>query len=182
MLKTALEAIASPRRDHLRDKDTETDATEPQEEAAVEADAAPDGGRDLVPYATRMGQALCELAEKLDADALPVAAGVNATVVVTVDEQQLRDGVGATSLSTGDDLSVADARRLACTASLLPMVLSGESQPLDLGRAARLFDKGQRVALAHRDGGCVFPGCDRPPAWSEVDLPWFHGQVLDCAG
>jgi hypothetical protein len=185
MLKTALEAIASPRRDHLRDNDTDPDTVAADggeaEAEAQAADAAPDGGRDLVPYATRMGQALCELAEKLDADHLPVAAGVNATVVVTVDERQLRDRVGAASLSTGDDLSVADARRLACTANLLPMVLDGESQPLDLGRSARLFDKAQRIALAARDGGCVFPGCHRPPAWAEAHhvTPWSLGGETD---
>jgi hypothetical protein len=129
-------------------------------EAAVggAADAAQVGAERVpVPYATRLGQALCELAERLDADALPIAAGANATVVVTVDERSLRDGAGAASLSTGDDLSVSDARRLACTANLLPMVLGGDSAVLDLGRSARLFDKAQRIALAHRDGGCVSP-------------------------
>jgi Domain of unknown function (DUF222)/HNH endonuclease len=185
MLKTALEAIASPRRDHLRSTgspdDPESDADAAAERDAEGADPAVDETRQPVPYGTRLGRALCELAEKLDAGGLPVAAGANATIVVTIDEQRLRDAVGAASLSTGDDLSVADTRRLACTAAILPIVLGGDSQPLDLGRAARLFDPCQRAALAERDGGCVFPGCERPPAWTEAHhlTPWAMGGKTD---
>ena len=48
---------------------------------------------------------------------------------------------------TGDTLTAAQARRLACTAKLIPAVLGGDSIPLDLGRARRLFSPGQRKAL-----------------------------------
>jgi hypothetical protein len=103
--------------------------------------------------------------------------------VVTVDEQRLRDGVGTAVLSTGDDVSAAEARRIACNAGILPIVLGGGSVVLDLGRTARLFDKTQRVALAARDGGCVFPGCGRPPAWTEAHhvTPWSRGGKTDLA-
>jgi hypothetical protein len=104
-------------------------------------------------------------------------------VVVTVDEQRLRDGVGTAALSTGDDVSAAEARRIACNAGILPIVLGGGSAVLDLGRTARLFDKTQRVALAARDGGCAFPGCDRPPARTEAHhvTPWACGGKTDVA-
>lgn len=38
-------------------------------------------------------------------------------------------------------------------------------QPLDYNRAQRRFSTRQRRALVIRDGGCVFPGCDRKPKW-----------------
>jgi hypothetical protein len=37
-----------------------------------------------------------------------------------------------------------------------------------VGREQRLFTARQRIALAARDGGCRWPGCDRPPSWTEA--------------
>jgi hypothetical protein len=61
------------------------------------------------------------------------------------------------------------------------MVLGRKSAPLDLGRAARLFSPAQKIALAARDGGCVFPGCERPPGWTEAHhvTPWSMGGETD---
>jgi Domain of unknown function (DUF222)/HNH endonuclease len=162
MLTARLDAIASPRRDHLRD----------------EAEAA-EG--EQVPYANRLGRALCDLVEGIRGRDLPVADGVNATLIVTVDEQTLRDRVSAATLASGDEIPVEELRRLACNADILPMVLGSDSQPVDLGRASRLFSKGQKTALAARDGGCVFPGCERPPGWTEAHhvQPWSAGGKTD---
>ncbi|SHH49668.1 HNH endonuclease, partial [Jatrophihabitans endophyticus] len=32
----------------------------------------------------------------------------------------------------------------------------------------RLFTETQRLAMIARDGGCTFPGCDVPPAWTQA--------------
>ncbi|MDO5535566.1 MAG: DUF222 domain-containing protein, partial [Propionibacteriaceae bacterium] len=68
-------------------------------------------------------------------------------------------------LATGEDIAAGDLRRLLVEADLLPVVLGGESEVLDLGRERRFADPLQKVALTLRDGGCVFPGCDMPPSW-----------------
>ena len=39
---------------------------------------------------------------------------------------------------------------------------------MNIGREQRLFTTRQRIALAARDGGCLFTDCDRPPAWCEA--------------
>ncbi len=39
--------------------------------------------------------------------------------------------------------------------------------PLDAGREHRLFQPKQRLALAARDGGCMWPGCDLPASYCE---------------
>ena len=66
---------------------------------------------------------------------------------------------------------------MACDADLIPVVLGGASEPLDVGRAKRLFTGGLRTAIIHRDRHCTFPGCDRPPDWCDAHhvKPWWAG-------
>ncbi|TFD11133.1 DUF222 domain-containing protein [Cryobacterium sp. TMT1-2-2] len=58
--------------------------------------------------------------------------------------------------------------RHLCDAGYLGILFSQDGQPLNVGRDERLFNRDQRRALAARDGGCRWPGCDRPPSWSEA--------------
>jgi hypothetical protein len=96
-------------------------------------------------------------------------AGTGVTMVVTVPLEVLRRGVGAAQIEGVDaSISAATARRLAASAAIIPAVLGGPSEPLDLGSAQRLFSPAQRRALAIRDGGCLWPGCGAPPGWCEV--------------
>ena len=57
--------------------------------------------------------------------------------------------------STGDRVTAEQARRLACQARIIPVVLGGKGEVLDLGRSARLFSPAQRKALAIRDRECT---------------------------
>ncbi|MGN6243588.1 MAG: DUF222 domain-containing protein [Motilibacteraceae bacterium] len=76
--------------------------------------------------------------------------------------------------SAGSRISVEQARLLACEAGIIPVVLDGESRPIDVGRAKRLATPDQRRLLALRDKGCVGPGCDRPPDWSQAHhITWW---------
>ena len=72
-------------------------------------------------------------------------------------------------------------RRLACDAGVLPAVMGGDGQPLDLGRRQRTVTPAQRTALIVRDGGCIFPGCDRPPSWSDAHhiIHWLNRGPTD---
>ena len=66
-------------------------------------------------------------------------------------------------LPSGDRLSVAAVRRLACDAEIIPAVLGAEGQVLDVGRSQRLVTTGIWNALVLRDRHCAFPGCSRLP-------------------
>lgn len=86
-----------------------------------------------------------------------------ATVVVRVDLQTLQDGVGTATIDGLDQpVSAGEARRIAASAgTVVPMVLGGAGEVLDLGRAQRLFTPAQKLVLYERDGGCAF--CGAPP-------------------
>jgi hypothetical protein len=74
-------------------------------------------------------------------------------------------------------ISASEARRLACRAGIIPAVLGGASQVLDLGRTRRLHTRSQRIAIAARDRGCTAEGCDWPPGLCHVHhhTPWARG-------
>jgi hypothetical protein len=69
------------------------------------------------------------------------------------------------------------ARRLACDAGIIPVLLGSRGEPLDIGRLTRVVPTGMRRALELRDGGCRFPGCDRPASWCDAhhQRSWAHG-------
>jgi hypothetical protein len=72
--------------------------------------------------------------------------------------------------------------RLRAATALLPPTLGGApTQPLEVGRTTRVIQPAQRSALAVRDGGCVFPNCERPLAWCEAHhlRHWLHGGPTD---
>ena len=82
--------------------------------------------------------------------------------------------------SDGVPLAAATVRRLACDAGVIPTVMGGDSQVLDQGRRTRTVSRAQRRALIVRDGGCVFPGCDRPASWCDAHhiIHWLdHGRT-----
>ena len=90
-------------------------------------------------------------------------------VRVTITERELRARTGHGRLQAGQlAVSIETVERLACTQGLLPVVFDAHGQPLDVGREQRLFTPRQRVALAERDGGCMWTACERPPSWSEA--------------
>lgn len=76
-----------------------------------------------------------------------------AKVVITMAWDVLKAqlvGVGQTL--TGEALSPATVRKIACTADLIPAVLGSHGELLDLGRAARLASPAQHLALWRRTG------------------------------
>jgi hypothetical protein len=171
MLKTAIHAICAPKRDHLRDHPGATDTTGTESESVYD--------RDL-DFRTRLGMGCAELCSHLPADRLPANGGLGATLMVRLDLDTLRKGIRAATLSTGTRVSAAQARLMACNLGIIPQVFGGSSVPLDHGHERRLFTRHQKQALAARDGGCTFPGCDRPPEQSEAHhwrQAWANGAT-----
>jgi hypothetical protein len=72
-------------------------------------------------------------------------------------------------------------RVLSCAASIVPAAFDRDGNPLWMGDRSRLATPWQRRALAVRDGGCVFPGCDSPVSWTDAHhvTPWEHDGPTD---
>ena len=65
-------------------------------------------------------------------------------------------------------VSAGTLERNLCDTGFLNITFDDHGNGIDLGREQRIFSPAQRAALAVRDGGCMWPGCDRPPAWTET--------------
>ncbi|GAB6986031.1 HNH endonuclease signature motif containing protein [Nocardioides pyridinolyticus] len=150
--------------------------------AAPKHRAATEGpGPERRPTPEALGQAFRELIERYPVDRLPKTGGTNATVVVTMELDVLLGRLEkAGVLDTGERISPAMARRLACEAGVIPVVLGGASQPLDVGRRRRLFTEAQRVAMSVRDRGCAAEGCDHTTGLhAHHKTRWTDGGTTD---
>lgn len=121
---------------------------------------------------------ICEVALEHARDAK--RARVHASLVIdwtTLTEGELGRSDGA---FTGP-IHPQDVRRLLCDCSLSRVIIGPDGLPLDIGRARRTIPPGMRRALVVRDGGCRFPGCDRPPGWCDGHhvIHWADGGPTD---
>ncbi|QHO69722.1 HNH endonuclease signature motif containing protein [Marisediminicola antarctica] len=69
---------------------------------------------------------------------------------------------------TLDPISIETIQRNLCDTGHIPVLFDDDGQCLNVGHTRRHFTARQRIALATRDGGCMFPSCDRPPSWCEA--------------
>ncbi len=103
------------------------------------------------------------------ADGSKVLGSRRPAVRVLVAERDLVERSGHGYLEgQSEPVSIHTVERNVCAAGILPIVFDDCGQPMRMGRKSRLFTEAQRIALAARDGGCRFPGCDRPPSWTEA--------------
>ncbi|TNC28600.1 HNH endonuclease signature motif containing protein [Amycolatopsis alkalitolerans] len=142
----------------------------------------PDGSPDERDTAERRGDALAEIiALAARVDDLSVQGGERALMMVTVTLDDVRDQLRNALLDVPGCHAPDDLRRLACEVAILPAMFSARGEPLYLGRTQRLASRAQRRVLAHRDSGCVFPGCSRGPRWCVAHhlRHWSAGGATD---
>jgi 5-methylcytosine-specific restriction protein A len=120
--------------------------------------------------------AICEHA--LDDGYLPAEGGQRPHFTAILNFETLRTQARGAELEFGGMTTAAQLRRLTCDAKITPVVLGGDGQPLDVGREKRCVTPAQRKAIAARDGGCAYPGCDKTPRWCEVH----HIVITLCTG
>ena len=144
----------------------------------------PDGSPDPRSLAQRQGDALADIVHlAAKSDGLPKQGGQKPHINVHLDLNTLTDAVATATLDSGTALCPSAARRLACDADIIPIVLNGESVPLDVGRTRRLVKPAQRKALVARDRGCAYPGCPLAARWCDAHhvTHWVDGGKTDLA-
>jgi Domain of unknown function (DUF222) len=147
---------------------------------ALDALCLPRGPEDERTAGQRRADALGEIcARVLDSGQLPQCGGERPHLNVIIPLAELEQRARTASLDFGARLSTADLRMPACDARVVPVVLGGAGQPLDVGRARRTIPDGLRRAIAARDRGCAKPGCGRPASWCEIPHleAWEKGGV-----
>jgi hypothetical protein len=110
-------------------------------------------------------------------DTTVTSGGERPHVTVTVDYETLKGQIERLPEMSGMPVTPETVRRITCDASIIPMVLGSESEPLDVGRRTRTIPTAIRRALEHRDGHCTWTGCGVPVTWCDAHhkIHWAEG-------
>ncbi|MGZ8628419.1 MAG: DUF222 domain-containing protein [Actinomycetota bacterium] len=128
--------------------------------------------------AQRRADALGEVCRQwLDRPDRPTVGGELPHLTVTVSAETLAGGAGVCEMDHVGPIPIGTARHLACDASVMRVVLSERSEPLDVGRRSKVVPPPMRRAVIVRDRRCRFPGCDRPHTWCDAHhvVHWADG-------
>ena len=174
LVEAAFQAVLSPRRGGPRFVDPaqlaadEALKLDPRTDAQIAADAF---------------VAMIQLA--VDADPGTLFGKRRPAVRVLVTAETIASGSGAGRLQeSGEPVSLETIQRFRCDAGVIGIAFDDDGQCMNVGRTQRLFTERQRIALAARDGGCMFGDCDRPPSWTEahhIDHWYEDGGKTDVA-
>jgi hypothetical protein len=152
--------------------------TDPLSPAAVLAQQISDDARSPEQYASDVFTELVTAGSTADTSRLPVTGGpvVRILALKTVLEAHDTDATAAneTDGSPGylegadDPISVDTVDRARCTGSEFVTWFDDHGAAVDVSPERRLFTARQKILLAVLFGGCVFPGCTRPPSATEA--------------
>jgi hypothetical protein len=104
----------------------------------------------------------------LTADPSVVPGAGRAAVRVIVTEKVLTERAGSALLEESmTAISFGKLGEYLCEGGTVGVICNDDGT-IDVGREQRLFTPRQRTVLGVRDGGCRFPGCEKPPSWCEA--------------
>ncbi|WGW12384.1 DUF222 domain-containing protein [Saxibacter everestensis] len=153
---------------------TATPGTSPSSAAAPAEDPA---GADSRSYQRKLLDGLIGHCARALRTGAVHSGGTAASIMVTIDYDTLyakTSGHGV--LAHTGPVPVSTVRELACDANLIPVVLGGTGQILDVGATRRLFTPAQRRAIIARDHGCIMPGCTAPASWCATHHVHYHSH------
>jgi len=150
--------------------------------AVIDAKAKPLTADDDRSMVQRQAEALADVCgyvlDHAPSSVLPDAGGHRPHLNVLIRLEDLQNRARAACLDFGGPVAPESLRMLCCDAGVVPIVMNGTGQPLDVGRIRRTIPDGLRRAVAARDRGCAHPGCGRPISWTEIH----HIHPWECGG
>ncbi|MFD1375899.1 HNH endonuclease signature motif containing protein [Micrococcus antarcticus] len=96
-------------------------------------------------------------------------------VMLTLDELEGRARTHGIT-QHGFKLDATDLRQTLARARIIPMVLGGRGELLDIGRSQRKHPNYMRLGVAVRDRGCIVPGCTMDPERCNIHHIWFWSE------
>jgi hypothetical protein len=131
--------------------------------------------------AQRQADALTEISRRY-LNGNPGAGSSRPQVHITIPWEALHTGTGVVDTETGA-LSAETVRRLACDATISPIIVDQDGMPLAAGEARRSIPNALRRALDLRDRHCTHPGCDAPVRWCDAHhiVHWADGGKTELA-
>jgi hypothetical protein len=154
--------------------------------AALDPLAKKGGAEDTRRKKRRDADALIEMSNHcLDSGTLPSHGGQRPHVQVTTTLETIMNLVGAPAgeMNFTTPLAAATVQRLTCDAGITRVLFDSKSTIIDIGRSRRVPSAPMRRALQARDKGCAWPGCDRPPSWTDAHhvKHWSQNGVTEMA-
>ncbi|WP_146080223.1 HNH endonuclease signature motif containing protein [Pseudoclavibacter sp. RFBG4] len=190
LLRKVCETVTSPRRKVAFEDVPPIGSAGADERGAEGVDAAdvdvshpderiPD---QRTPAQQRMDAVELVFARFAEAPDAPRASGEAPTVVITTTDAGLKGEAKRPAdvphlERTGTPVPPSLVAKTLCDGFVQVALLGSNGEPLRLGRRQRLYSRAQRRALASRDGGCITPGCWKPPGMCEAHhtTPWVEG-------
>jgi hypothetical protein len=109
------------------------------------------------------------IARAAGAPDMPRINGSATTVNVHISLDDLEAGRGVGWIDGVDEpVAASTVAQLRCHSPIAATLFGDRGEVLYHGKSKRLFTAAQNRALAARDGGCVWPECDRPPSFCET--------------
>ena len=141
----------------------------------VEKDRAAQNDTDAEPDLRTRGQRradalvlIARAAAEHDGIGTATRAVPRVVVVTTPDQIAGAAGAGAACTTDGTLVGRGTLTRIGCDAVIDRVVLDEAGRVLAMDTIGRLASAAQQLALAARDGGCVWPGCTVPPSLCEA--------------
>ncbi len=125
---------------------------------------------DMRSQAQKNADTVTELiARAAGAPDMPRLNGATTTVNVHITLDDIEAGRGVGWIDGVDaPIPASTVAQMRCSSPVSVTVFGDRGEVLHQGKMKRFFTPAQNRALAARDGGCVAPGCDRPPSFCET--------------